>query len=805
MSAASDYVRVCPVCGAAAPAAAAQCGQCGSLLLGVDLSLPAPPAAPPEPDASTLAAAPAAAPAGAIPCPHADCGAPNPPGGDACLYCGRPLAGMPAVAPAPTLFALPAALADKFRIAEVLPAGGAEAEILVLAGLNNPAVKVAAKLYRPGIVPNGELLERVAQAGFGHVVRLIARGVSDGIHYEILEYCPAGSLRRLMQAGPLRRDELRLTVAELAEALAALHGIDVIHRDLKPENILIRRREPLDLVLTDFGVAALLDATQHFTTMARSLRYGAPETLAGVVDRAADWWSLGMILVELLVGRHPFAGLSDAVVAHRLVTAGIDLSEVDDPDWRTLCAGLLLRDPRRRWGAAEIRRWLAGDATLPAPQDAPAVPSARTVQPYRLGDALCHSPAELAAALAAQWEAGRKDLQRGQLADWVGKELKDQNLLRFLHDLRELRDVSDDLRLLKLIVHLAPGLPPVWRGQGMAVAPLLAQAARAEQGDAPAGEWLAALFAQRALEELAADRHPDEAALATRWAAAGERLREFWRRAARRRSDWRQAENNRAGYADMDALMYGRDEESSLPPASRLHPPLLLACADAAYAAQLRARLRTEAQPYRDAAPWLAELLDSDEPAAWVAVRFLLPGAVAAAEAAQQDRRRAAEAETAHFAEIARRTNETLGQLREACASLGLFADAVERNHAALACRELLALLGAAQAAGVPLEHPLLRTLRRAEPVALRIQDRLDAWEHAARVNALWRNRRLAEGVGGMFFLAFMFAAQVLARFLFWLMVIPAAIFLWRLRGIARLRETIRELGRSLPARTPKE
>jgi len=805
----NDYVRLCPVCGVTESADAAQCGNCGTLLLGVDLSLR-------QPDVPVIRPGPGEVVAELVPCPYEDCGAVNAPGSATCLYCGRSITAEDAVPatghavpPAPTLaYPLPSALAQKFRIAEVLPARGAEAEIAILAGLSNPDVRVVAKLYRPGIVPNGEVLERVAKAGFSHVVRLIARGASDGIHYEVLEYCPEGSLRRLMQAGPLRRDELRLVVSELSDALAALHGIDVIHRDLKPENILIRRRDPLDLVLTDFGTATLIDATQHFTSMVRSLKYGAPETLSGVIDRAADWWSLGIIVVELLTGRHPFDGLSDAVVTHRLVIGSIDLVEVTDPDWHKLCAGLLLRDPRKRWGAPEIRRWLAGDATLAAvPDDAPtpAAQAIQPLQPYCIGDAVCHTPAELAAALATHWEAGRKDLMRGQLGAWIGKELKDQNLQRFLHDLQDLRDVSDDVRLLKLIVHLAPTLPPVWRGEGMAAAQLLASAARIEQGETQLADWLVSVSAQRALHALPAAHYPAEADLAARWEAAGARLLDLWRATERSRLAWTQKQTNRNGYADFDALVYGHVAENPLPPPARLHPPLLLASADAAYAVQLRTRLRSEAQPYLDNAPWLADLLNSDDSVAWVVARFLLPHAAAAAEDLQKRRQQTVDAETKRFADLALRTNETLARLRDACNYLGVFAGETERGNAAAACTQLLGLLAEVQAAGAPLEHPLLRTLRRAEPIVLRIQDRLDAWAHAARVNALWRNRRLAEGVGGLFGILFMFATQVLMRFLFWLIIIPAALFGWRLWGIVELRNAIRTLGRSLPAKVPKE
>lgn len=794
-----NYERVCPVCGTAAAPEATQCAQCGTLLLGVDLTLKqaaAPPAAPVVPDA----------PVG-VRCLHDDCGAENPPGSTRCLYCDRPLVQEEDVAVkvgaggTATLYRLPSALAEKFRIVEVLPAGGAEAEIMVLAGLGS-GVKVIAKLYRPGMLPKGEVLERVSRAAFRHVVHLIAWGESDGIGYEVMEYCAHGSLRALMADGPLPRDRLRDILGELAEALAALHELGVIHRDLKPENVLVRRLDPLDLVLTDFGIASISAATQVFTSLARSVRYGAPETLAGVLDRAADWWSLGMILAELVAGRHPFEGLSDAVVTHRLVTGTPDLADIDDPDWRRLCHGLLLRDPKRRWGADEIRRWLAGDATLPAPaEDAPALPQA--ARPYRLHDTVCHTPAELAVALATHWEDGRKDLMRGQISAWVGQELKDDNLLRAIHDLLELRDVADDLRLLRLLLRLAPDMPPVWRGESLVVAHVLARAAQAEQGDAPAGEWLASVFMHRALRELPAARFPAEAALAARWEIARERFGALWREAEAARTHWRAQQTRRGDAVDFDALVFGQPEALEPPAPARIYPPLLLALADEDYAARLRDRARAATRPHIAHAPWLAALLESDEPAAWVVADRLAPHAENAAEEARERRRRAAAEDAAEVAALAARANQALALLR-AGEAIGLVAGGIERATTASAAQSLLALLEEARARGLPRDGPLLRTLQRAEPVVLRIQERLDAWEHAANVNAIWRNRNLGQGVGGMALLIFFLAVEGIGGwFLLGALALPAAFVLWRLHGVKAIRDDIRGLCRALPLRVP--
>lgn len=808
MNAAADYVRVCPVCGTEASPDAAQCGGCGTLLFGVDLSLKH--SAPP---ATATAAAPPFTPATeTLRCPHADCGADNAPGSTRCLYCDRPLTSLAplaaqiapaAVTPAPTsLYRLPAALADKFRIVEVLPAGGAEAEIMLLAGINS-GVKVIAKLYRPGLLPPGEVLERVSRAAFAHVVHLIAWGESEGIGYEVMEYCPAGSLRALMQAGPLRRDQLRDILIEIDAALAALHALDVIHRDLKPENVLVRRHAPLDLVLTDFGIASITDATQIFTSMARSAKYGAPETLSGVLDKAADYWSLGMIIVELLTGRHPFDGLSDAVITHRLVTGSIDLAEIADPDWRDLCRALLLRDPQRRWGSTEIRRWLDGDASLVVPQEDTLPTQSAAARPYRIEDIICHTPAELAVALATHWQAGSKDLVRGQLSAWVGQELKDDNLLRFIHDLLEQRDVSDDLRLARLIRHLAPALPPLWRGESLSVANLLARAAQAEQGDAPAADWLVSIFAQKVLRELTPAQHPAETALAARWADARARFERCWRATEDLRSRTHQSQSNHDGVADFDALVFGQPASHAPPPPARIHPPLLLALADPAYAAALRARLQAETAPWLIHNPWLEHLLQDEDVVAWVVASFLMPHAQSAAEEMQKRQLRDAAAETAQLAALATRTEHTLALLRETAASLGLFASAFERGACFNACQAVLALIEETRAAGQPEDTPLLRTLKRAEPIVLRIQERLDAWEHAARINAVWRNRNLAQGIGYGLLGFIVFAEMLPNRVFLWIALPIAAAVVWRLRGLTEIRGAIRKLAKLLPYRMP--
>src|ERR1043166_9592182 len=270
-----------------------RCG-CSALLAGVDLVRKGMASAPLD-SSQTTPSLPQA-----VTCPYQDCGQSNPPGSATCLYCNRALADNAALSPggrAHSLLGLPAALKDRFSILRPLPTHGAEAELLVVQAHGGGPERIA-KVYRHGIQPRREVQERIARIHPRHRVEVLESGSSEGYAYELLEYCTHGSLRERLDSGPLDSAQLHVVVRELAAAIAGVHAAGLVHRDLKPENVLVRAEQPLVLVLTDFGIASVLDATQRFTSTARTLPYASPESLSGVMDGKADYWALGMITLE---------------------------------------------------------------------------------------------------------------------------------------------------------------------------------------------------------------------------------------------------------------------------------------------------------------------------------------------------------------------------------------------------------------------------------------------------------------------------------------------------------------------------
>jgi serine/threonine-protein kinase len=157
--------------------------------------------------------------------------------------------------------------------------------------------------------------ERAALARLEHpaVARLLDAGVERGLAYLVLEYVDGWSLAEHVRANcPAVLQRVKLLM-QIGEAVDHAHAQLIIHRDLKPSNVMIGRDGRPKLL--DFGIAGLLDDDEPVdgdltrqTGRGLTLGYAAPEQILGApVGTAADVFSLGVMLFELLSGDLPFA------------------------------------------------------------------------------------------------------------------------------------------------------------------------------------------------------------------------------------------------------------------------------------------------------------------------------------------------------------------------------------------------------------------------------------------------------------------------------------------------------------------
>ena len=170
------------------------------------------------------------------------------------------------------------------------------------------------------------------------------------VTYLVLQILAGESLLDVLAAGALDWRQAVRIAARLAAVLAAVHAHGVVHRDVTPDNVMVADG---DVKLLDFGIAARIGDRPRRSWTFGTPPYLAPERLADApADPAADVYSLGALLVEMLTGRPP----DDAI--H--MPAGVPAEVV------RLCNRCLEREPSRRPSAAEVAADL-GALTDPMP------------------------------------------------------------------------------------------------------------------------------------------------------------------------------------------------------------------------------------------------------------------------------------------------------------------------------------------------------------------------------------------------------------------------------------------------------
>lgn len=174
--------------------------------------------------------------------------------------------------------------------------------------------------------------------------------------YLCLEFVPGGDLFRHMSThGQLSLDEARFYVAEISLALEFLHNIGVVYRDLTPENILLD--EQGHIKLTDFGLSKELKNEKVTSTFVGTNEYLAPEIIMNQeYSFPIDWWALGIIFYEMLIGYTPFYSPNRNKVFKSITEDEIPLTDDLDPLAASLILGLLLKDPSKRFGIKEIKK-----------------------------------------------------------------------------------------------------------------------------------------------------------------------------------------------------------------------------------------------------------------------------------------------------------------------------------------------------------------------------------------------------------------------------------------------------------------
>src|SRR5215211_3934324 len=184
-------------------------------------------------------------------------------------------------------------------------------------------------------------------------------GEQNGLLYFVMQYVDTGITLHDMLGRPLAPVEALRLIGHVLHALDYAHTRGVIHRDIKPANILLP--SPTWALLADFGIAKLLNDSQHLTMtgfIIGTAAYMAPEQAAGKpIDARTDLYSLGVVLYEMLTGRVPFDAETPMAMLTKHVYEPPPRPQMLNPDLSPLLETVLLRalekDPHERYQSAE--------------------------------------------------------------------------------------------------------------------------------------------------------------------------------------------------------------------------------------------------------------------------------------------------------------------------------------------------------------------------------------------------------------------------------------------------------------------
>lgn len=167
----------------------------------------------------------------------------------------------------------------------------------------------------------------------------------------------------LRKRGLITQTQTKFYAGEIILAIEFLHSKEIVHRDLKPENILLDSYG--HICVTDFGLAKEIEFSTELRTLCGTSEYMAPEMLTrNGYGKAVDWWALGALCYEMMVGHAPFQSKNQKELDRKILNEKIVLPSYLTASSHSLLKGLLEKNPAMRLGCTKSTMFTVGGMSL---------------------------------------------------------------------------------------------------------------------------------------------------------------------------------------------------------------------------------------------------------------------------------------------------------------------------------------------------------------------------------------------------------------------------------------------------------
>lgn len=351
----------------------------------------------------------------------------------------------------------------KYQVMAPMTDAGAEAKLYIGASIGT-GEELCIKLYLDSEHVRSDVRDALLRINHRNIANLHTWGYWEGMIYEIWTLYKGQNLQQVISRSPLSETQANGYLRQMNSALQTLHNAGLVHQDIKPANFMVMADG--STVLIDFGVSAKKDEEDrtHVTVVGHTTDYSPPEVIyTNFCWAASDYYSLGITIYEMLIGKTPYADYDEKMTMTKLEQireANPPFLKKLSPKTQHLLKGLMQYDKDKRWGYDAVQAWLGGDYAkyiIPEPS-----------RSFKFGGKEFSVPSEipeLITRMAFDWDAGIKYMDGDGRFVLLRDRLAgvDDELWVLCNETRSDRDAN--LNYFTKLYKLYPALPIfAWRG-----------------------------------------------------------------------------------------------------------------------------------------------------------------------------------------------------------------------------------------------------------------------------------------------------------------------------------------------------